>query len=484
MKYISKFNKYSVKSLRLIAGITISIGILSLSFSSSARDVAKIYADNCASCHGKNLEGGAGSSLIDGKWEHGSDDKSIAKMIRDGDEDDGMPSFKNSLSEGEIRTLVIYIREKEYQAALSKVSYPKPKDGDVVDSKEHKFRIKTVATGLVTPWAMAFLPDESMLVTELPGRLRIVKKDGQISEPVSGVPEVRAQGQGGLMDVAVHPGYATNQWVYLAYSEKGTNRLGNNVGLTVVVRGRIKDGKWTDQQTIFRAPVDFYRPGSIHFGCRIVFDNSGHIYFSIGERGTSEHAQDITRPNGKVHRLYDDGRIPEDNPFVNVKNAFPSIWSYGNRNPQGLDLHPLTGELWETEHGPRGGDELNLIQKGKNYGWPIITYGMNYDGSPITDLTEKEGLEQPIYYWLPSIAVCGITFYRGDKFPRWKNNLFVTALSKEELRRLVIEGHKVVLDEILFKGIGRVRAVSNGPDGLLYVALNNPDKIIRLEPVQ
>ncbi|MGC8743156.1 MAG: PQQ-dependent sugar dehydrogenase [Verrucomicrobiia bacterium] len=463
--------------------IAIVLCATALATSASARDIARVYADNCASCHGANLEGGAGESLIDGKWKYGSSDEDIAKIIRDGKEEEGMPPMKNALSESEIRAMVIYIREKETQAALKKSPPPKPAAEQVVKSEKHNFRIRTVCEGIATPWAIAFLPDEDnkMLVTELAGRLRIVDKNGNISAPVENTPKVRAEGQGGLMDVALHPGYRTNRWVYLSYSERGTNNLGNNVGLTVIVRGHIKDGKWTDEQTIFRASPEFYRPGGIHFGSRIVFDNNGHVFFSIGERGTMQHAQDITRPNGKVHRLFDDGRVPPDNPFVNVPNAIPSIWSYGHRNPQGLDFNPLTGELWETEHGPRGGDELNLIEKGKNYGWPIITYGMNYDGSPITHLTHKEGLEQPVFYWTPSIAVCGIGFYRGYRFPKWKNNLFVASLAKEELWRLEIEAHRVAHSEILFKGIGRIRSVVTAPDGNLYLAMNNPDRIIKLE---
>lgn len=448
------------------------------------RDISRVYTELCSSCHGNNLEGASAPSLIDGKWEYGSDDESIAKVIRDGVEDEGMPSMKNALSEAEIRAMVIFIREKETQAALKKLSLPKPQDDQIVQSELHKFKIKTVCKDLATPWSLVFLPNGDMLVTELPGRLRIVGKNGAVSPPIENTPRVRAEGQGGLMDVALHPDYKNNGWIYLSYSERATNRLGTNVGMTVIVRGRIRDGKWVDEQTIFRAPVEFYRPGGIHFGSRIVFDGKGHVFFSIGERGAMEHAQDIKRPNGKIHRLNDDGSIPDDNPFVNIPDAIKSIWTYGHRNPQGLDFDPTTGDLWETEHGPRGGDELNLIEKGKNYGWPVITYGMNYDGSPITSLTHKEGMEQPVLHWTPSIAVCGIGFYRGDKFKNWKNNLFVTSLAKEELRRLEIVNRKVVHQEIVFKGIGRIRSVVTGPDGLLYLAMNSPDRIIRLEPVE
>jgi aldose sugar dehydrogenase len=306
-----------------------------------------------------------------------------------------------------------------------------------------------------------------------------VEKGRLQPKPIQGTPEVWSQGQGGLLDVAVHPNHATNGWVYLSYSEPGEN----GTAMTAVVRGRLREGRFVEQQTVFRAPANSYRTGRVHFGSRLVFDGKGHLFFSIGERGHKEDAQDLSRPNGKVHRLHDDGRIPEDNPFIGRSDALPSIWSYGNRNPQGLALHPETGALWESEHGPRGGDELNLLQPGRNYGWPLITYGMNYDGTPMTDRTAQEGLEQPVLHWTPSIAVCGMDFYTGTRFPQWKHHLFVGALAQEELRRLVLEGGKVVHQEVLFKDIGRVRDVVSGPDGFLYVVFNKPDRIARLVPM-
>ncbi len=378
---------------------------------------------------------------------------------------------------------MVFIREKAAQAKDAKTVFAKPLENQVVKSREHSFRLKTVVDGLSTPWSVAWLPDGRMLVTELPGSLRVVERGRLHPAPIAGTPRVRHKGQGGLMEVALHPGYRTNGWVYLAYAEAGQNAETSDGGMTVIARGRLKDHRWTDEQIIWRAGLWSYRSGNVHFGCRLVFDRAGHLFFAIGERGQMQDAQDLSRPNGKVHRVFDDGRIPPDNPFLGVTNAVPSIWSYGHRNPQGLDRHPATGELWETEHGPRGGDELNLIRQGLNYGWPIITYGMNYNGTPITALTAREGLEQPIIHWTPSIAVCGIDFYEGGLFPRWRNNLFVTGLASEELRRVVIEGHRVVEQEMIFKGIGRVRDVASGPDGFLYVVLNKPDKVVRLEPV-
>lgn len=442
----------------------------------------QFYDQNCANCHGRDLQGGqAPSLLIDSNWKHGLDDASIARSISEGYVTNGMPAYKAGLNDAEVRAMVVLIREKRAAAQRRQTVFARPSEEQTTKSQEHSFRIKTVAEGLRTPWSVAFLPDGKLLVTELHGTLRVVENGG-VLPPVEGTPRVRAQGQGGMLAVAPHPDYQSNGWIYLSFADRSTN----GSGLTAVVRGRVKDNKWTDEQTIFRAPERFYKGGGVHFGSRFVFDGKGHLFFSIGERGDKENAQDIARPNGKVHRIMDDGRIPQDNPFVSKTNAFQSLWSYGNRNPQGLAAHPVTGDLWETEHGPRGGDELNVILPGVNYGWPVITYGMDYSGLPISALTEKEGMEQPIIHWTPSIAVSGITFYTGDKFPRWKNNLFVASLAAQELRRVVVDGRKVVSQEILFKNIGRLRDVANGPDGMLYVVVNadgNVGKVIRLEPV-
>jgi glucose/arabinose dehydrogenase len=252
--------------------------------------------------------------------------------------------------------------------------------------------------------------------------------------------------------------------------------------MTAVIRGRLREGAFVDQQQIFKADVSLYRIGGQRFGSRLLFDTKGHLFVSIGDRAHPGDEQDLSHPNGKILRFYDDGRVPKDNPFANRPGALPSIWSYGHRNPQGLGFSPSTGELWEAEHGPRGGDELNIVLPGHNYGWPVISYGINYDGTPFTDHTAQEGMDQPITYWVPSIATSPIAFYTGNPFPQWKNNLFLGSLATQELRRLVIDGHSVIHQEILFKGIGRVRDVVNGPDGYLYIVLNQPGRIERLVP--
>jgi glucose/arabinose dehydrogenase len=463
--------------------LALAAGLLGGATPAAAQEVRQgavvgVFAERCAACHGASLEGGQAKTLLDDEWRYGGDDASMLASIRDGRPDAGMPPFGAMMSEQEIRALVIFIRERADEARRAKTVYAKPKGDEVVKSEEHEFRIESVVdAGLDTPWSLAFLPDGRMLVTEKPGRLRIVTP-GQPPQQVLGVPAVWSVGQGGLLDVAVHPDYATNGWIYLSYTHGGPDAS----AMTAVMRARLKDGALVDQQTLYDPPVELYRTGPNHFGSRFVFDK-GYLFFTIGERDHRDDAQDLTRPNGKVHRIFDDGRLPEDNPFVKTAGAYPTIWSYGHRNPQGLARHPVTGELYDAEHGPRGGDEINRVEPGKNYGWPVITYGMNYDGTAITNLTAKEGMEQPVTYWTPSIAVCAIDFYVGDRFPRWKNDMLVSSLAAQELRRLRIEGGRVTKQEVLFKGIGRIRDVVVGPDGLVYVAFNVPDRIARLVPV-
>ena len=354
-----------------------------------------------------------------------------------------------------------------------------------VKTDDYAIQIETVATGLATPWGIAFVDAQNALVTEKRGTLRMIVNGKLLPEPVKGTPPVLDMGQGGLMEVAIDPDYAkgpANAWVYLAYTDALEDGK-RGPAQTRIVRGKIVDGNWTNNQVIWEAPARFYSGAGVHFGCRIVFDKEGHLYFAIGDRGAQDQAQDLTRPNGKVHRINRDGTIPTDNPFLSRADAYKSIYSLGNRNIQGMSFHPTTGDLWAAEHGPRGGDELNHIQPGKNYGWPVITYGINYNGSPITDKTEAPGLEQPAVYWVPSIAVCGIDFYKGNLFPKWNNQLFVAALAAREVRRVEIDSaNKVVKQEIILDNIGRVRDVKTSPDGYLYLVMNDPDVVVRLRP--
>jgi glucose/arabinose dehydrogenase len=448
-------------------------------------DVEKIYAENCAGCHGRDLAGGSGGSLVDDEWTHGGSDAAIAASIRDGMPDLGMPAWSGTLDEKTIRALVIYIREKSAERRTEQVRLSLAADDGVFDAGGQRFTLEEVGRDEGLLWAIDFLPDGSMLVTQRDGVLWHFA--GGERHRISGTPDVWQRGQGGLLDVGVHPGYADNGWIYLSYAEHtGAEEHGRDAGMTAVVRGRIEDGHWTEQETVFTVAGEHHTSSGAHFGSRFVFAD-GYLFFGIGDRGRQQRAQDLDRPNGKIYRIHDDGRIPADNPFVGTPGALPAIWSYGHRNPQGLDREPATGLLWESEHGPRGGDEINVILKGRNYGWPVITYGMNYDGTPITDETQREGMEQPKLYWTPSIAVAGIDFYEGDAFPGWTGKLLAGGMASEELHLLTIEDGAVTADAVILKDQGRIRDVASGPDGLIYLLLNGGDprqgRIVRLRPV-
>ncbi len=337
------------------------------------------------------------------------------------------------------------------------------------------YTIENVVPELEIPWGMAFLPDGSILITEIKGQL-IHFKDGK-KTVVSNTPDVYARGQGGFLDVALHPQYQQNGWIYFTYSSKEGTEGGGN---TALIRAKLKDGALTDVQTLYKASPNTTKP--YHFGSRIAFDLEGFVYFTIGDRG--EHfvnPQDLTKDGGKVYRLKDDGTIPTDNPFFNQANAKQAIWSYGHRNQQGMTRHPETGAIWAHEHGPQGGDEINIVSKGLNYGWPIISYGINYDGSILTEKKEMPGMEQPLYYYVPSIAPSGMAFIDSDRYGDWKGNLLIGALKFQYLERLVIKDSKVIYREKLATDIGRVRNVKMGPDGLIYLAVEGKG-IFKLVP--
>lgn len=360
----------------------------------------------------------------------------------------------------------------------------------------HAYKVVTVAEGLRNPWSIAFLPDGDMLVTERPGRLRIIRDGQLLPDPVPGVPEVRAVSQGGLHDVVLHPEFESNRLIYLAYAKPGEN----NLGTTAISRGRFVNDRLEDVEEIFVAEAWNDRPG--HFGGRIAFDRDGYLYLSIGDRmegftatggfmeNVEDHpAQDLGSHKGTIVRLNDDGSVPRDNPFVGRQGALPEIWSYGHRNPQGLAFHPETGVLWSNEHGPQGGDELNVIRKGANYGWPVIGYGMNYTtGTMLHRAREMEGMEQPAAFWVPSIGISGLTIYDGDAFPNWRGNAFVGGLSGNQLVRISLNGETVTNREQMLAGEYRIRDVRTGPDGFVYIVTENqygqPSSIVRLEPAE
>lgn len=335
------------------------------------------------------------------------------------------------------------------------------------ESEKLNFTLEPVVEGLSIPWGLVFLPDGGMLISEKNGTL-IHFKDGQKTE-VKNVPEVYQRGQGGLLDLELHPNYKENGWIYITYS---STEGGGEGGNTALIRARLQNGALTDIEKLYKGAENSTR--GQHFGSRIEFDDNGYLYFTIGDRGNrDENPQDLSRDGGKVYRLHDDGRIPDDNPFVQTPNAKKAIYSYGHRNLQGLIWHPEFKEIWNHEHGPMGGDEINAIKPGANYGWPIITYGINYNGTPITDQTEKPGMEQPLHYWVPSIAPSGFAYVNSAIYPQWKGNLLVGSLKFQYLERLEMEGRKVTHRENLMVGIGRLRNVRIGPDGYIYVAVEN-----------
>ncbi len=363
-----------------------------------------------------------------------------------------------------------------------------PASAQVERTAEHDYRVVTIARDLVNPWGMAFLPDGDLLVTERPGRLRIIRSGQLLPDPVPGVPDVFAQGQGGLLDVQPHPDFDSNRLLYLSYSKP----LGGEESTTAVIRGRFENDQLTDVEEIFEANSQ----GRGHYGSRLAFDEGGYLFFSVGDRQApprgdleSHPAQDPSNHHGTINRIHDDGRIPEDNPFVGQSGHEPSIWSYGHRNPQGLTIDPESGDLWITEHGPQGGDELNLVERGMNYGWPVVGYGVNYgSGEAIHEGTMREGWANPSHVWVPSIGTSGLMMYTGDEFPEWRGDLLAGGLSGGRVDRLIMEGSEVVLDETVVHGRGRVRDLEQGPDGFIYVAIDDrqggPPPIVRLEPAR
>ena len=344
-----------------------------------------------------------------------------------------------------------------------------------IESKDGPIKVEVVADGLDQPWGMAFLPDGRLLVTEKPGTLRIVAKDGTVSDPLKGVPEVIGNGQGGLLDVALDPKFDANGLVYLSYSEPGDGGAG-----TAVARGKLSDAGLEDVKVIFRMQPKVEGPN--HFGSRLVFAPDGKLFVTLGERFKFDPAQDLKSHLGKVVRINPDGSVPEDNPFVGKDDALPEIWSYGHRNVQGAAIHPETGKLWTIEFGPKGGDELNIPEPGKNYGWPVVSWGNHYDGKDIPDPATHPEFTDAIHHWNPVISPSGMAFYTGDAFPSWKNELLIAGLSSQAIVRLTLEGPKVASENRIEMG-ARIRDVAQGPDGAIYAITDESDgQLLRLTP--
>jgi len=372
---------------------------------------------------------------------------------------------------------------------LAPPSTPVAAQPDLHRTELHDLRVVTVAEGLEAPWAIAFLPDGEILVTERAGRLRVIRGGRLLPDPVPGVPEVVARGQGGLLDVVAHPDFATNRTIYLSYSKPTPD---HRWGTTAVVRGVYDGDGFAPIGEVFEAASR----GRGHYGSRLAFDLDGYLYITVGDRQVpprargdlqSHPAQKLSDHHGVVVRMHDDGRVPADNPFVGRDGTLPEIWSYGHRNSQGLAVHPESGAIWLTEHGPQGGDEVNVARAGANYGWPVIGYGVNYgSGTRIHDSSHAPGMEQPLHYWTPSIGTSGLAFYTGNKFPKWRGNLLTGGLVGQRIDRLEIDDGRVVASETILAGAGRVRDVRQGPDGLIYVALDarSGPSIVRLEPAR
>lgn len=348
---------------------------------------------------------------------------------------------------------------------------------ETISTEQESFRIDTIHSGLDNPWGMTWLPDGRMLVNERAGEILVFNGDQYTGEKLEGFPVTYNRGQSGLLDIQIHPDYPENGWIYVTYAKPGTGG-----GSTTLIRFKLDGNQITNLEELYQTmPVT---NAGVHFGSRIIFDNEGYLYFSTGDRGVKDNAQDLTNDMGKVHRLHDDGRVPSDNPFVSVAGARPSIWSYGHRNIQGMVYDRENNVIYATEHGPRGGDELNNVEKGKNYGWPVITYGIDYSGEIISELTHMEGMEQPVHYWTPSIAACGLLLYTGNQFPSWKGNIFSGALAMTHVARVELSGGQYSHEEKLLEGYGRVRQVAQSPDGHIYVLTEGPGLLLKLIPAQ
>ncbi len=424
------------------------------------------YQKFCSGCHGQDFE-----KFKKADWSTSHSLQDVAGIIKNGIENEGMPAYDTAFTDAEINSLAKYViagkkmaDEKIEEAIANARPY---------QSTHYTILAEQVVTNLEVPWSMLMLPDGALMFTERKGTLNILRNGKELIQ-VGGVPQVRNQGQGGLLDVKLHPQFAQNKLLYLSYSKQK-----NNLGTTAVVRCKLEGNTLVNVQEIFEALP--YESTSHHYAGRLLFDTKGYLFVSVGERGREQkYPQSVNNALGKVHRINDDGSIPTDNPFYNTAGAVKSIYTYGNRNPQGLALQPVTGIVWENEHGPQGGDEVNILQPGKNYGWPIATYGINYNGTEITSNKTLPGVTDPVEYWVPSFAPGNLCFVSGDKYPAWQGNILQASLKFDYLLRCEIVNNKVTRQEIMLKGIGRMRDVQQLSDGYIYISTENPGTIHRL----
>lgn len=439
---------------------------------------ADLYKQLCVECHGARLEGNKAAPLIKDNWLFGRDRTRMIRNMKHGIPNTTMIAWGTVLSDEQIESLYAFIVTA--QTTPIEASKPIPES---LQTEEYELKLEVLVDDeLNTPWSIEFFDERRALVSEKPGRLRWLVDGNLDPRPIDGLPQIYSRG--GLMDIALDPDHENNGWVYLAHAHALDHPDSRQArSMTRIIRGKVVGHDWENEEVIFQVPLDRYHSGGNRWGGRLLIDEA-YLYFSIGDMARGDASQDPTTPNGKTYRIYHDGSIPEDNPFRGIDRAIEAVYSLGNRNVQGFSFHPETGDIWMTEHGPMGGDELNILENGHNYGWPVITHGKDYSGEVVSTLTHKEGMEQPVTQWTPSIAVCSLEFNTSPRFPKWRNNLFVGALAFEELRRLVIEDDQVVHQEIILKGYGRIRDQKIGPDGALYVVLNEPGSIVRITPSQ
>lgn len=455
--------------------------LLSVACNPSGQDAAPFgkaeeqYKTYCASCHGEKM-----TAFTDRQWKHGNSDSALLASIRHGYPDAGMPGFDSVLTDSDKQNLVAYIQSGIANAG--KYTFEDKPTTNLFQADSMKFRLDTIFSGKGDiPWSIAFLPGGDLLVTERGGQLYRVSSN-RTTTAITGVPAVLAEGQGGLFDVAADPAFASNKTIYLSYA-KGVKTDSGMVATTAVSRGILEGTTLKEVKEIFEAKP--YWTTKHHYGGRLAFTREGYLLISVGDRGKEfVTPQSLLQGAGKIHRIKTDGSIPADNPFVQQPGAVASVYSYGHRNPQGMAVHPETGAIWENEHGPRGGDEINIADAGKNYGWPVITHGINYDGKIIATSSAKEGMEQPVLYWLPSIAPSGLAFLNGDRYKGWKNVALVGSLRFRYLNVCHLSNNRVVREETVLKNIGRVRDVRVSPDGWVYVAVESPGYVFKLVPVQ
>jgi glucose/arabinose dehydrogenase len=503
--------------------ILVVLSVIALTTGQAARTEAQqqdpfggLYKESCAVCHGESLEGAAqGPPLVGAELRNGDSIADLTKSIAEGFAATGMPAWSATLDATRIQRLAIFIAEQRSRLAYTdfKIAAPPPVPQGSIETERHAFRIETVAAGLDRlPYSIAPLPDGRILLTEKTRGLSIIAANGEQSELIRGTPQayddgfqvpgiLMVYGSGYLLDVAPHPDYEENGWIYLHYTDRcsdcnAASRASKRpASMNKVIRGRIEDGAWVDQEIIWETDLENYTSmPDMAAGGRLAFDDAGHVFISVGLKGGSEFAgiQDLKLPYGKIHRVNDDGSVPADNPFRGAANALETIWTYGHRSPQGLEFNRTTRQLWGTEMGQRGGDEVNLLERGRNYGWPLVSKGLKYDGTPV-DYGKELGLElelkditQPVVDLTPSPAVSSFVIYDGGAFANWRQNLLVGTLKATELYRMVLEGDRVAHTETLLTGLGRIRDIEAGADGLVYLLLEHATegRIVRLVPAE